>query len=294
MDIELFLDCHAVIGESPSWVAAERAIYWIDVKAPSLNRTDWVSGQTRTWRFGSDIGGFGLTAEGGAVVGLRQGLCLCDLATGALRLLHPPPFDPALHRFNEAACDSAGRLWLGVMFDPLPGQRSEPLRSSLHSFTFAEGLRPQPDGAELHNGAAWSPDGRIFYLSHSYRGEVMAFDFDAESGRLGRGRRVFTIPHADGLPDGAAVDEDGCYWCALHGGGELRRYTPDGRLDRTVKLPVSKPTMCAFAGDELDEMVVTSAAEKLDAAALRREPHAGGIFRLRPGVRGVRRNPYVR
>ena len=291
--IDLFLDCHAAIGESPTWVPRERALFWIDVKAPTLNRTEWPAGPTRSWRFGSDIGGFALTRDGNAVVALRQGLALCDLRTGATTLLQPPPFDPALHRFNEGACDAAGRLWLGVMFDPLPGVRSPPLPSALHSFRADEGFRPQPDAAELHNGIAWSPDNRTLYLSHSNGGRVIAFDFDPDAGTLGRKRDLLAIPARDGLPDGAAVDEEGCYWCAVHGGSALRRYAPDGRLLRTVTLPVTQPTMCAFAGDALDEMVVTSAAQKLDAAALRRQPHAGGIFRFRPGMRGVARNPYV-
>ena len=291
--VHLLLDCHATIGESPTWVPEAHALFWIDVKAPTLNRTDWPSGPTRSWRFGSDIGGFALTCDGGAVVALRDGLCRCDLATGFTTLLHAPPFDPALHRFNESACDAAGRLWLGVMFDPLPGVRSPPLPSALHSFRSDEGLRPQPDAAELHNGAAWSPDHRTFYLSHSNTGRVIAYDFDAAGGTLRGQRDLLAVPARDGLPDGAAVDGDGCYWCAIHGGGELRRYAPDGRLVQTVALPVSQPTMCAFVGDQLDEMVVTSAAQKLDAASLRRQPHAGGIFRFQPGVRGVARNPYV-
>ncbi len=91
------------------------------------------------------------------------------------------------------------------------------------------------------------------------------------------------------MPDGAAMDEEGCYWCAIHGGGVLHRYDPSGALMARVTLPISQPTMCAFVGRELDEMVVTSARDKLTEDQLKREPHAGGLFRFRPGVRGLPR-----
>ncbi|MGH6681304.1 MAG: SMP-30/gluconolactonase/LRE family protein, partial [Bradyrhizobium sp.] len=166
MAIETVLDFHATIGESATWVADERALYWIDVKAPALHRYCPNDEATRSWPMTSDIGAFALTDDGGAVVALRHGLFRLDLDSGALHLLAPPPFDPALFRFNEGACDTNGRFWVGVMFDPLKGSPpAQPGR--LHSFTFGEGLRDEPDAAELHNGMAWSGDGKTFFLSHS-------------------------------------------------------------------------------------------------------------------------------
>ena len=287
MEIEVVLDAGATIGESPTWASAERALYWIDVKAPALYRYDPATGGQRCWPMPGDIGAFGLVSDPpGAVVALRQGIFRLDFASASLTRLAPPPFDPALFRFNEGACDSAGRFWVGVMFDPLdesvPSQKS-----ALHSFTLRDGLRPEPDTAELHNGMAWSPDGRQFYLAHSEAQEVLAYAFDQESGRLGARGLFARIPAALGLPDGAAVDSQGGYWCALHGGSRLRRYTAAGAVDRDIALPVSQPTMCAFAGDALDVLYVTSAADKLTPQQRLREPLAGALLRLRPGERGI-------
>ena len=289
--VELMLDTHAVIGESPTWNATEGTLYWIDVKEPALHRFNPTDGSDRNWTLTSDVGAFALTADGGAIVALRGGIHHLDLANGALECLAPPPFDPALFRFNEGACDSAGRFWVGVMFDPLHGS-PDPRPGSLFSFTLKDGLRAEPDAAELHNGMAWSADGRRFFVSHSREGEIYAFDFDVERGRLG-GRRPFArIAKELGIPDGAAIDEEGGYWCALHRGSRLRRFHPDGRFDRDIALPVSKPTMCAFAGAALDQLYVTSASEKLSAAERKAERHAGGLFRLEPGATGIRRNAH--
>jgi sugar lactone lactonase YvrE len=241
----------------------------------------------------SDIGGFALTEDGGAVVALREGLYRLDLESGALRLLAAPTFDPAFFRFNEGACDASGRFWIGVMFDPLEG---DPPKQSgkLHSFTFGGGLREEDDSAELHNGMAWSRDGRTFYLSHSNAGEIIAFDYDADGGRLAN-RRIFAhVPQGDGIPDGAAIDSEGGYWTALHGGGRLRRFRADGTVDRDIDLPVSQPTMPAFAGDDLAMVYLTSASDKMTIDDLEKEPEAGALFRLDIGFRGVPRSYVVR
>jgi len=294
VEIEVVLDAGATIGESPTWSAVERALYWIDVKKPALYRYDPGAGGHSSWPLSSDIGGFALTADRpGAVVALREGVFALDFASGALERLAPAPFDPSLFRFNEGACDSAGRFWIGVMFDPLEAGAA-PRKGALHSFDLEGGLRLEPDVAKLHNGMAWSGDGGTFYLSHSDSGEILAFGFDVASGQLGARRLFARLAPELGIPDGAAVDTEGGYWSACHGGGRLRRYRADGAIDRDIILPVSQPTMCAFAGENLDEMYVTSARDKLDPEQLKREPLAGALLRLRPGGRGVPRASEVR
>lgn len=290
MEIEVVLAAGATIGESPTWAAAEKALYWIDVKKPALYRFDPATGNQRSWPMPGDIGAFGLVGDPmGAVVALRQGIFRLDFASASVTRLASPPYDPALFRFNEGACDVAGRFWVGVMFDPLENSSQPPQVSSLHSFTLRDGLRPEPDAAELHNGMAWSPDGSRFYLSHSQRREVFTHAFDAASGRLGARTLFAKVPETLGLPDGAAVDSQGGYWCALHGAGRLRRYTATGAVDRDIALPVSQPTMCAFAGQELDVLYVTSAANRLRPEQRRHEPLAGALLRLRPGETGIPR-----
>ncbi len=179
------------------------------------------------------------------------------------------------------------------MFDPLKGS-PPPQSGRLHSFTLGEGLREEPDAAELHNGMAWSGDGKTLFLSHSNTGEIIAFDYARDSGAISN-RRVFaTVPTELGIPDGAAIDTEGGYWSALHGGGKLRRFYPDGSIDRDIDLPVSQPTMPAFAGEDLAMLYVTSASDRMNAEAKAKEPDAGGLFRLDVGSRGIPRPFMVR
>jgi sugar lactone lactonase YvrE len=288
-DIELFLDARATIGESPLW-CEEGALYWIDVKAPALYRTEIASRQTTSWQFSSDIGGYGLKPGGkGAFVALRIGLFELDFETKTLVKLCDAPFDADTHRFNESDCDPTGRLWLGTMFDPPPGAPARPTKGGLYSFTRDAGLREEDDSSLLHNGFAWAPDGREFFLAHSREGRIYAYEFDLERGAIGA-RRVFAeVPKVLGIPDGGAFDADGCYWSAIHRGGRLHRYAPDGRLDRVVELPVQNPTMMAFGGPNLRELYITSATHGEPG-----KPYEGGILRMLPGVAGLARPTLVR
>ena len=216
-----------------------------------------------------------------ALVALRCGLFALELRSKVLNKLAEPPFDPRTHRFNEVDCDPAGRLWLGVMFEPEPGVNAEPQLGAIHSFSFAEGLRPHSDYALTPNGFAWSLDQRTVYIAHSKEGCIETIEFDPKVGMLGGKRAFATIPKSIGVPDGGAVDAKGFYWSAIHGGAGLHRYAPDGQLDRIVHLPVKNPTMMAFGGSDLRELYVTTARHQ----ELARD-YDGGILRLRLRTKG--------
>ncbi len=285
MNIELVLDAQAIIGESPLWVPPENALYWADIKAPALHRLSLSSGESKTWKLPADLGGYALDGHGRALAALRNGLQWLDLNTGALSLIAPPPFDSKIIRFNESACDSAGRFWVGSMTDPPEGVKSDE-KGMLYSYCEKDGLTAHMDFAFITNGMAFNHTDDRFYVSHSTEREIFKFDYDAAAGKIGKRHDYVALGNEPGIPDGAALDAEQHYWCALHGGGRLARYTPGGTLSEVIELPVSQPTMCCFAGDNLEELYITSAREKLSAENLKREPHAGGIFKLKPGVSG--------
>jgi sugar lactone lactonase YvrE len=221
-------------------------------------------------------------------LGLRSGIYELHLHIGALREIATAPFDPSLFRFNEGGCDRMGRFWLGTMFDPKdPRKRAAKCKSEWHSYTDSEGLVPHLDFAVIPNGLAWDRSYRTMYISHSKDGIIYAFEYDANQGHLGQRRIFASIPREIGIPDGCAIDEEGGYWSAIHGGGRLRRFHADGRFDIDVYLPVSLPTMCAFGGANLDTLYVTTKSRGLTPGQRDREPLAGKLLRFRPGMRGL-------
>ena len=286
--VDVVVDARSHTGESPTWCAADSALWWIDVKAPALHRTAHPDGSTRTWALPWDVGGFALCpdADGvprAALLALRLGLCRLELASGRLAPVTDAPFDPRTHRFNESGCDASGRLWLGTIYEPPDGYATEPAPDALHSWAPDEGLRRHEVRPMAANGFAWSADGRGFYAADTSAGTIDRHDFDPATGRVGEPARFARVEPELGAPDGAALDVEGAYWCAVYGGGRLRRYLPDGRLEREVLLPVDNPTKPAFAGPDLDVLYVTSAT----GGDRRARAKAGALLRLRPGVRGA-------
>jgi sugar lactone lactonase YvrE len=150
------------------------------------------------------------------------------------------------------------------------------------------GLQQQLDRLIVPNGLAWSPDGRTMYLSDSHPTvqTVWAFDYDVQEGRPTNRRVFIDMNRYPGRPDGAAVDADGCYWICGNDAGMVHRFTPEGRLDRSIELPVRKPAMCAFGGSNLDTLFVTSIRPDHPSVATE-QPLAGSVFSFNPGVKGI-------
>jgi sugar lactone lactonase YvrE len=274
------VDIRARIGECPVWVPEEQALYWAEIYKPALHRFDPATGATKTWSLPEPIGSFALRRGGGIVAGLRTGFAFVDLDTGAVEIVASPEQEKPANRLNDGRCDRRGRFWAGSMVEGMKGSdamlyRLDPDRSC-HAMV---------GGLAVSNGLAWNPDDKVMYHADSPRRTVWAWDFDFDTGAI-HNRRVFAeAAPGEGFPDGAAVDAEGCYWSARFKGWRLVRHAPDGREIATIKLPVENPTMCAFGGEKLDVLYVTSGAEGVTDFA--QQPHAGGVLALEVGVRGL-------
>ncbi|MGJ0453613.1 MAG: SMP-30/gluconolactonase/LRE family protein [Methylocystis sp.] len=290
--VELVHDAGAITGECPTWSEREQRLYWIDIEEPALHRFDPSTGEDQRWVMPCQIGAFALCRSGDILAALRLGLARISLFEGGFASLNALPYNPLTHRFNEGKCDARGRFWIGAKYDPLPSATGERSASAagpvggatpIHFLTHGQALTPTAASAVIANGMAWSPDNRIMYFADTPTRTVTAFDFDIESGAVSSPRVFAHFEPSDGKPDGAAVDRDGFYWCAIYGGGRIVRIAPDGAINREIRLPVSQPTMCAFGDADYRSLYVTSASQ---GVSKQQEPHAGGIFRCRPGVEG--------
>ena len=264
------------LGESPVWLAAERRLLRVDITGQAIVTRDVEAG-TETRRTVDGPVGFALPARTGLVAGIGRELRL--LPDGSvLGAVEPEQRD---NRFNDAACDARGRLWAGTMSMTRRGGAA-----ALYRVTPRGEIAAVLDGATISNGLDWDLDATRLYYVDSTTQRIDAIDFDLDRGRLGTRRTFAAIDARHGLPDGLAVDAEGGVWLALFGGGAIRRYRPDGRLDAEVRLPVTNPTSLAFGGPALDELYVTTARHRLSTEQLAREPLAGSLLRVRPGVHG--------
>lgn len=278
------------VGESPVWHASELAWYWVDIPARRIWRLDHATGATRHWTADEMVACIAPRADGGLIAGMETGIFAVELnddgSVRAERLAAPSELAPGM-RFNDGRTDRQGRFWSGTMWMDMAA--ALPV-GRLYRYD-AHGLSaPLVTGLVTQNGLAWSPDGRTMYLSDSHptRRRVWTFDYDIDAG-VPHDRRLFVDMAAyAGRPDGAAMDSDGCYWVAGNDGASLLRFTPAGKLDRELALPVAKPSMPCFGGPDLDTLLVTSIVQpgREDDAL------AGAVLLVRPGARGVPEVPF--
>ncbi len=281
---ELVLDCRDVTGECPVWDGDARVLWWVDINGRRLHRYDPVRREHRTLATPGRVGSFALTRSGGMIAAMEHAIGRLDPATGAFAPLGEPEVGRADHRFNDGRCDPRGRFFAGSM-----NLTVGPPTGVLWRLDARLRLCEVAAHVTIANGLAWSPDGGRMYWADSSSGRIWTFAYDLEEG-IPYDRRLWleTDPSGPlGRPDGAAIDADGCYWSARFGGGRVVRITPDGRIDREIRLPCSRVTMCAFGDPDLATLYVTTAREGADAAELVREPLAGGLFACRPGVSGL-------
>lgn len=286
-DVTRVFDAGNYLGETPIWSVPEQALWWVNCEQPAaLHRWEPATGAHASWPMPSRIGGFVPKAAGGLLVVLADGLY--DFHDGALTLRVKSTLPPHI-KLHECHCDRQGRFWVGAYDHHFPADRN----AAGGAFYRLDGavLTPVIDRIAVANGLAFSPDGRTLYAASSPARKVEAFDLDPATGAASNRRTFIALaPEDKGHIDGATVDAAGGYWLAVVGAGELRRYLPDGTLDRTIALPFSNPTKPAFGGPDLKTLYVTSTQMKINPEMPGFDAN-GGLFALTPGETGVAETP---
>jgi sugar lactone lactonase YvrE len=284
MPAELIVDARNAVGECPVWVPEENALYWVDIPNGGLQRWDAARGHVQAWKTPQMLACIARTHSGNWVAGMQTGFF--QLTPHNDGSLDTTPLATVEHtradmRLNDGRCDRQGRFWAGSMVLDMSANADAGV---LYRYEAGKPPHVQLNGLITPNGLAFSPDGRTMYLSDSHPlvQQVWAFDYDIDSGTPSNRRLFVDMRPLPGRPDGAAVDAEGCYWICANDAGLIHRFTPDGRLDRSLAVPVKKPSMCAFGGSRMDTLFVTTIRDDHSEHSL-----AGGVFALNPGVQGL-------
>ena len=285
-ELRCVADVHAVLGEGPVWVVRERALYWVDIKGRKVFRLS-DNGELREWPTEPRVGSLVPRQGGGFIGGTDAGIADIHLESGRFDILLDPEEQIPGNRFNDGKVDRRGRFWAGTMDD---AERE----ANGMLYCVDPGLRwtVVDRGYKVTNGPAFSPAGDLMYVNDSGRRITYVFDLGPDGAASNR-RTFLQFGENEGFPDGMTVDREGCLWIAFWDGWRVSRYSPDGQWLETVKMPVQRPTSCAFGGHELDRLYITSASIGLDENSLRMQPNAGGLFMLTPGVQGVEDVPFA-
>jgi sugar lactone lactonase YvrE len=273
--IEVAVRHDALLGEGPTWDPAAERLLWVDILRSRVHTYAPATGRRMVMATDQHVGAAKPRVDGGIVVNLRDGVGLYD-SDGAFRWLRRDPVPG--RRANDAAVAPDGSLWTGTMrYDEAPGGGTL--------------TRITPDGTAttvladvaVSNGTGWSPDRRRMYYIDSPTRRIDVFDLRPDDPLPVNRRPLAVVEDGAGYPDGLTVDAAGCVWVALWDGAAVRRYTPEGVLDRVVELPVRRPTACAFGGSGLTDLYVTS-ARKGQAAP---HPLSGSLLVLPGAGQGV-------
>jgi L-arabinonolactonase len=252
-----------IFGESAVWSPKDGGTWWVDMHGLSIILT-MASGPTRFWKTPNPelpyARGLVLREAGGVLVALTDRLARFDAVSGEFSYL---PLDlklPQGHVFNDATVDMAGRLIIGTM---LPG-RGNDAKACFYQIDEDLKVKTLITGINTTNGLAFSPDGKTLYFSDSTQAvrKIWSASYDSQSGDMGEPELFIDFSGLPGRPDGACIDTDGGYWIVGMGSKYLHRFTPDGKLERSLELPIDTPTRPTFGGDGLKTIFLTTGGLK--------------------------------
>lgn len=264
-------------GEGPCWLARSGELAWVDMLAGRVLATSLARGTTQVIDIPGPVAAIVRPrAAGGIVVATETGVMLLDdheLPSPLCEIVTQPGI-----RMNDGGCDPQGRFWCGTMaYDETPGA------GTLYRVEADGSYAAALTDVTISNGIDWSDDGSTVFYVDSTPGRIDTFAFDGASGALADRRTFAEIEPGIAMFDGLTLDAEGGLWVALWDGGAVQRYAPDGTLDAVVPLPCGRVTACAFGGDDLDELFITTSRLGLPDGA---DPSGGALFRCKPGVRG--------
>jgi sugar lactone lactonase YvrE len=289
VDLELVVEKRAIVGEGSLWDAEKKVMYWVDILSAQVYIYDPDSGQNRTIDTCQAVGTVVPRKSGGLVVALHNGFAQIDLQSEKITPIGEDPERriPA-NRFNEGKCDPVGRLWAGTMEFGC-AQDAGALYCLDAQQTVSKKIAP----VTISNGIVWSADQQTMYFIDTPLNNVRAYDYDIDTGGISN-ERVICENEGKGGFDGMAIDAEGMLWIAVYGGWAVKRYDPkSGQLLRELGMPFPNVTSCAFGGENLDELYITSACQGMDEQALAAQPLAGSLVKVDPGCQGVDSPPYA-
>ncbi len=282
-EIKLEWQIAAELGEGPLWVAAENALYWVDIKLRNVHRLSISTGEKKSWNFDTAVTSLATRKKGGFIATISDGYAFIDFETGKLDPVQLAEKDIVQNRFNDGKLDAKGRYWAGSMDD-----NEQRATGALYRLAGDLSIKKMDEGYIISNGPAYSADNKTMYHTDTRRKVVYAFDFDIDSGAI-RNKRNFIELTTDeeGSPDGMTVDCENCLWLCHFGGKRITRYSAQGKVIRVYDMPVPNITSCTLGGPQLDTLYITTARIHLNDEQLDRYPLSGSLFSLKPGVKGL-------
>lgn len=289
--VELVLDAKAIAGENPNWNQEDESLYWLDMYKPAINIYNPQENRNEEIILEKRIGCMALRQKvsNNVIAGMIDGIYFIGLDKKKLTLIGNPEKAFPNNRFNDGKCDPEGRFWAGTMsMEGDEGKQDLPAESSLYFVNHDLTIKRKIRKIRIANGLAWDINKSLMYFIDTPSMEVTVFDYDKKSGDIENRRMAIQFPKGLGVPDGMTIDEKGMLWIAHFGGSRISRWNPgSGKMLEEYLFPVLNITSCVFGGKNLNELYITTARAGLNVNKLKRQPFAGGLFRLKTHAQGA-------
>jgi len=277
MNPEVVCEKISELGEGPLWDPSRKLICWVDILNGQIHEWCPESKKRHTLSVGQMIGAMAVCNDETYIAAMKNGFGFVNRKTGDVKMVANPEANLPGNRFNDGKCDPAGRFWAGTM--PISEDEDS---GSLYVLSAGDKVEKKESDISISNGLAWSLDNKVLYYIDTPTLKVVGYDFDIENGNITNKRTIINVPKEEGFPDGMTIDNEGMLWIAHWGGWQITRWNPKtGEKIAAIKLPVSNVTSCAFGGESLEDIYITSARKGLSSAELEKQPLAGSLFVIR-------------
>lgn len=287
MEIENAASVANDLGEGPVWHQAEQRLYWVDATNNSYLIFDPATRTVEHHDIGRYIISIAFCNDAKLLIATDSELIYWNPDSVITEYIITGRFDSNVIRFNDGKVDPAGRYFIGTKHC----EENKPL-GGLYRLTAHGDFSQVEWNITTSNGLGWNPDELAFYYTDSMRKAIYRYDYDKDSGAISNRKILVDSQDEEGVPDGLAVDAEGCIWSARWNGWKVTRYDPDGKRMLEMPIPVAKPTSCAFGGPDLRDLYITSARYGLDEAHLRNHPDSGNLFVCHTDIKGQIENSF--
>lgn len=275
------------LGEGAFWHPRWKQFLYVDIEGKKIGSIDPLTKKLKEYSTKKMVGAL-LPADGEQLIMAAQGAIeMIEFTTGHTRELIKIETDKPDNRCNDGKCDVKGRLWIGTMH-----KNANANEGALYKYDGA-GLTKMIDKTTVSNGLCWSPDNSVLYYIDSFDYNIKAFDFDAANGTITNERIAVNIEGENLVPDGMCADAEGMLWVAIWGGGAVHRYNPqNGQLLGKVFVDAPHVTNCAFGGNNMQQLFITTATSGLSDAQREQFPLSGSLFIADTGISGLAAYPF--
>jgi sugar lactone lactonase YvrE len=276
----------AKLGEGAIWNHKTNELYWIDIEGKLLHIFNPKTNKNRSFSTASHIGTVVPKNNEEVLIALVDGIHTMNVNTGETNLFADMKDALTNSRLNDGKCDPSGRLWVGSM-----NWQQEKGKAKLFCIQNDGSVVAKIDSVTISNGIVWTKDNKTMYYVDTPTSQIKAYDFDNKTGNISNERVVVEVDTELGFPDGMTIDEDDKLWVGMWNGNAVIRFNPEtGKVIQKIEVPAHNVTSCAFGGENLETLYITTASIDMTPEEINQYPLAGSVFKIVPGVKGVKSN----